>query len=295
MSSLSDRTEIRADSKKCKRCGSCEQACPSDVFAWAEDEIIVGHPGWCIKCGHCVASCPEGALEHSEMPADKFVPLPDKSPIDHKAAEMFFMQRRTCRRFEDKPVSNEEIQSLIDAARYAPTATNAQNIRFIIHTDRVKILKLIEKTSDYYLRLERQLKNPLRRLIISTAVGTKIANAYRYHMPAIANRFRKTLDGEDRLFYGAKAIIVVCAPGVLHLASAGGNLAAMEIMLAAEAMGLGTCYNGYALTAIIRDKKIRKLIDVPKNYHPTAVIAVGRPSGEFFSIPPRKKRRVIWF
>ncbi len=289
-----DRIAVGVDSKKCRRCGSCEEACPSGVFSWIDDKIVTLHPGWCIKCGHCVASCPEGVFEHSGMPLKKFTSLPDEELIDQKAAQRFFMQRRSCRRFEDKPLSHDEIDALIDAARYAPTATNAQNIRFIILNDRGSILKLIEKTTDYYLKLERQLKNPLRRLIISMTVGSRIANAYRFHMPAIASRFRKTQEGEDRLFYGAQTVIVICASGVLHLASAGCNLAAMEILLAAEAMGLGACYNGYALTAIIRDKSVRKLIDISNDYHPAAVIAVGRRSGKFFLIPPRRKPRKIW-
>ncbi len=276
------------------RCLSCEEACPSDVFCWENDEIVTVHPGWCIRCGHCVAACPEGALEHSAIPDERFVPLPEQGAGDLEFVESIFSRRRSCRRFEEKTLSREEIEELIDKARYAPTPTNAQNVRFVVLTDKESIQRFALKTADYYLRLKKQLDNPLARGVISLAVSKNVVEAYRYHMPAIAARFERIVRGEDRLFYGAPAVIVAFASGVPHMALATCNLAAMEILIAAEVMGLGACYNGYALTALVRDRKMRESLGVSRDYHPGAVIAVGRPSGGFHRVPPRRKRRVIW-
>jgi nitroreductase len=132
-------------------------------------------------------------------------------------------------------------------------------------------------------------------LAIAATVGRKTVNAYRFRMPAIAEMFRETLAGNDRLFYGAPAVLVLFASGLTHLAAASCNLAAMQILLAADPSGLGACFNGYGLTALVRDKQVRERVGIPKGYTPGAVIAFGQPAGRFHRVPPRNKRRVIWF
>jgi len=51
-------------------------------------------------------------------------------------------KRRSVRKFLDKPVDWDKISKIIDAARYAPSAGNVQDWRFIVVTDKDKISKL---------------------------------------------------------------------------------------------------------------------------------------------------------
>ncbi|MBD3206207.1 hypothetical protein GF319_07670 [Candidatus Bathyarchaeota archaeon] len=55
--------------------------------------------------------------------------------------------RRSVRKFEGKPVSNEAIRKIIQAAIYAPSADNGQTWRFTVLTgkEKNKITSLIEK------------------------------------------------------------------------------------------------------------------------------------------------------
>jgi nitroreductase/NAD-dependent dihydropyrimidine dehydrogenase PreA subunit len=293
--SVRERVEVFAAPDRCQRCGDCEAACPSGVFSWRDDAIDVHHPGRCIGCGHCVAVCPHGALSHSELPPDRFAPLGAGAPVELESLRRLLRERRSCRRFADAEIEPARIEALIDEARHAPTSTNSQNVRFMVFAGRDKVKRLAEWTCGYYLKLERQLKNPLVRLGIALTVGRKTVNAYRYRMPAIAEMFRQTLAGDDRLFYNAPAVLVLFASGLTHLAAASCNLAAMQILLAAEASGLGACFNGYALTALVRERKVRERIGIPKGYTPGAVLTLGQPAGKFHRVPPRNKRRIIWF
>ena len=90
-------------------------------------------------------------------------------------------------------------------------------------------------------------------------------------------------------------VLVLYASGLQHIALASCNLAAMQLLLAAEVEGLGACYNGYALTALTRDKSMRRQVGIPAGYWPGAVIALGYPAGRFHRIPPRNKRRISYF
>jgi nitroreductase/NAD-dependent dihydropyrimidine dehydrogenase PreA subunit len=292
--SVKEKLQLSALPELCTRCGSCEEVCPSRVFAWHDDAIEVAAPGRCIGCGHCVAACPTGAFRHSELPFEAFSPAAAAPPLDADAVERLFRERRSARRFSDESIPAAEVEALLGAARYAPTSTNAQNVRFVVFSGAEKVRALTEWTAGYYLKLQRQLENPLVRFGIQLAVGRKLVSAYRSRMPAIVEMFEQALDGDDRLFYGAKAVAIAFASGMPHLASVNCGLAAMQILLAAEPRGLGACFNGYALTALIRDKSVRERCGISREYTPGAVIAVGRPSGRFYRVPQRLPRRVIW-
>ena len=291
-----DKIEIRADRDACERCGACEAVCPSGVFSWRDDGVLdTRHPGRCIGCGHCVAACPHGALVHSELPRERFEPLGGDAPVEAAVVRRLLRERRSGRRFAEEELSREKIASFFAEATHAPTSTNSQNVRFLVFAGRERVRRLTELTCGYYLKLRRQLENPFVRLAIAATVGRKTVAAYRARMPAIAEMFERTLAGEDRLFYGAPAVVVLFASGLRHLAAASCNLAAMELLLAAPSVGLGACFNGYALTALVRDRRAREAAGISRGYTPGAVIAFGRSADRFYAVPPRNERRVIWF
>ena len=53
-------------------------------------------------------------------------------------------ERYSCRKFEDKPVEDEKIDALLQAAQLAPTAVNFQPQRILVLTDKEKIKALEE-------------------------------------------------------------------------------------------------------------------------------------------------------
>ena len=65
-------------------------------------------------------------------------------------------------------------------------------------------------------------------------------------------------------------------------------LATQNILLAAHAMGLGSCLIGFAVEALRRDRSLLKALQIPDGETPHAVIALGypnetyqRPAGRF--------------
>jgi nitroreductase len=68
-------------------------------------------------------------------------------------------------------------------------------------------------------------------------------------------------------------------------------LATQNILLAAHAIGLGTCLIGVATAALERDKNIRKGIGVPEEEVIHAVIAIGHTDQSFCRITRKKKAR----
>ncbi len=283
---------IAADMARCRQCALCEIICPNDVFRWKEQSIEMRYPGRCIRCGHCVAVCPEDALRHSGFKGKRFEKIDPFFELSLDQIEKFYQSRRSCRRFKGNPLKGRKIDALIAVARLAPTATNSQNVRFIVLEEKSVIRSLEEDIARYYLKLGRRLRNPITRFMIRMAVGRSIVEAYRFHMSAITERFNDVLEGTKSLFTDAPAVVIAYSSGLPHIASANCNLSIIQIMLAAESMRLGTCYNGYALTALIRDKGVRQRVGVPLGYTPGAVIAVGEPDVTFHRAPPRRFPRI---
>ena len=52
--------------------------------------------------------------------------------------------RRSIRKYSDKPIEDEKLELVLEAARLSPSSTNGQNWRFIVVTDKDKLQKLMD-------------------------------------------------------------------------------------------------------------------------------------------------------
>ncbi len=84
----------------------------------------------------------------------------------------FLKSRRTIRNFQDKIISDEEIEMILEAGRWSPSASNRQPWEFIVIKNR-ELLKKISKTGTY--------GGPLRKAPMGVAVvGKKVENPNWY-------------------------------------------------------------------------------------------------------------------
>lgn len=84
----------------------------------------------------------------------------------------FLKGRRSIRNFQDKAVTDEDIEMILEAGRWAPSGSNRQPWEFIVVKNR-EILKKISKTGVYGL--------PLRKAPLGIAiVGKKLENPNWY-------------------------------------------------------------------------------------------------------------------
>ena len=69
-------------------------------------------------------------------------------------------------------------------------------------------------------------------------------------------------------------------------------LATGHMLLAAHAMGLGTCLVGFVIEAMRRDSSIARSIGIPEHETPHAVIAIGWPDETYQRVAGRKPAMV---
>jgi nitroreductase len=84
-------------------------------------------------------------------------------------------------------------------------------------------------------------------------------------------------DPAFNVFYDAGTLVVICARRTDEFVVADCWLAAENLMLAAAALGLGTCCIGAAVPAL-NEPDIKGLLRIPADVHAVAPIVVGVPA-----------------
>ena len=197
--------------------------------------------------------------------------------------------RRSCRNFKDQAVPLEMLQDLCTVATTAPSGTNSQEWHFNIITDPHLIRTFGDGVTDAFARLNRLTAiAPLRRGL--KALGLTALDQYyeRYY------EFMNRLIGDwragsrDRLFYSAPALIVISNTAEATLPVEDALLASQNLMLAAHAMGLGTCLIGFATQALKMKKGLRCAIGLDAAAKAGATIAIGWPTTSYASTIARR-------
>jgi nitroreductase/ferredoxin len=263
------------DKEKCNGCGMCVNVCEYKSISVIDGKArITGKES--SHCGHCQAACPFGAIKVSCLsPVDfKTVKVDDTwlkpGIFDTNALLKLMASRRACRNYKKIPVPVELIEDLISAARTAPTGSNAQSNQYTVLTgDNVD--KLCGLVSVFY----RQL-NLLSRFAPLRFAIKDLADYHRDYYEFIRTRLdERKQTGRDIFFHGAQTLIIITTSKDATTPVEDAAIAAQNIMLTAHAIGLGTCYIGFAVEAIKHDGKIKKSLNIGREETAQAVIALG--------------------
>ncbi|MDI4665032.1 nitroreductase [Xanthobacter autotrophicus] len=158
--------------------------------------------------------------------------------------------RRATRAFTAEPVATAVLERLVDAAIQAPSAVNEQPWDFIVIRDAALLDRMSAATRAHML--EAVESSPL------------------------PHHLRTNLEAPDfHAFHHAPALIVISVRAG-GWAAEHGALAAENLMLAAHAEGLGSCWIGFA-QRWLETAEGRKAIDVPEDFVPVAPVIVGHP------------------
>lgn len=142
--------------------------------------------------------------------------------------------RRSIRRYKPNPVPEKLIEKILNAARWAPSGSNIQPWKFIVVSDK-NLLEVIRKMSPGYLG-----ETPLAILVCS--------------------------DKEKELRVGGTL-------GRDYMSVADCSMAVENMLLAAYALGLGTC-----VVKSFSRAAVREMIEIPDGVEPELLVVVGYPA-----------------
>ena len=170
-------------------------------------------------------------------------------PGDYRA--LFFdavRRRRVSRRFTSEPVSERDLWLILEAARRAASAANVRIHRFLVVQD-PRRLRLLRMVSPGMLAVPRAL------IVICTDLEAATAAELQ-------------VEKDD-------AVLVDV------------GTAAMTMMLAAQALGLGSC----PATSFSRPA-VAEVLELPPHARPEFMLQLGHPAPEERVLPPGPRRRL---
>jgi nitroreductase len=180
--------------------------------------------------------------------------------------------RRSIRAFRNEPVSIDDIEQLLDIARYSPTASNSQLIGWTVIAGPEKIRDLAQLTAEHFRDQAEQSGTP---------------NRWASLLPDLEK-------GNDRIFRCAPALTIAHAPESYRFASVDGAIAITGIDLSAPSFGLGTCWAGIFMAALDENSGLRTEAGIPEGRICAGALMIGVPAEKYGFIPPRKKAPVVW-
>ena len=154
-------------------------------------------------------------------------------------------QRQSVRKYQDKPVEKEKLQQIIEAVHIAPSACNSQPWKLIIVD-------------------EPNLRNQVAKATFSKTVSF---NKFTLEAPIIA------------VLVIEKAKLIAQIGGSIknqEYPQYDIGIAAEHFCLQAAELGLGTCMIGW-----FNEKKIQKLLKIPKKRKVGLVITLGYPPEDY--------------
>jgi len=185
----------------------------------------------------------ETEQEEEEIKDTKAVSVQEGASSDSVAGDpadtvlKIIHQRKSVRKYLDKPVSKEQLVKLVRAGMAAPTAMNKQPWAFVVITERETLDKLGKSL-------------PYAKMILQTPAAI-----------VAAGDMKLAIEGKGKNFWVQDV-----------------SAAVQNILLAAEAMGLGAVWTG-VYPREEQQKILNETLSLPEHIIPLALIPVGVPEG----------------
>jgi nitroreductase len=209
------------------------------------------------------------------MPAVQCPVLPDGWQLSLPQVKTLLQGRRSIRSFSEEPVSREDIEALVDAARYAPSGINRQPVSWSVVNGREKVRVVAQFVIEWMQGLIEE-QSPL---------------AASLRMEAMAAEWHK---GQDRICRGAPHMIIAYALKDDMTAAQACTIALSYLELAAVSRGLGACWAGYVAMAVNHYPPLKEFIGLRKRHNCYGAIMLGYPRYRYYRVPARNAARIIW-
>lgn len=176
------------------------------------------------------------------------------------------LDRRSIRLFKAEQIKQEDIDSIIEAGLYAPSANNAQDWHFTV----LQSKDIIEKVNGWLLDEVENSGNPDLQEIVKGNGG--------------------------RFFRNAPTVIIVSTDKKYRFGVINASAATENMLIASKSLGIGSCWIGSVemLSASKHVDFFAKELQLPDGFAPQFGVTLGYGEGASPPVPERRKNCVSY-
>ncbi len=267
-----------ADPARCKGDAICVAECPTRIIELGSEDAAPRVPAdaeeFCRHCGHCVAVCPHGAASIATMAPEQLPPVRADWLPGPEQLEYLLRARRSIRSYLPRPVERETLVKLLDIARFAPSASNRQPVKWLVVYEPAEVRRLAGLVVDW-----------MRAGLPTQAPATRRSN----------ERFISLWEsGLDVICRGAPHLIVACGPESLPVSATDCAIALTYLELAAPSFGLGACWAGFFTAAARQWAPLQQALALPDGHITCGAMMIGHPRHRYYRLPLRNEAHITW-
>jgi nitroreductase/NAD-dependent dihydropyrimidine dehydrogenase PreA subunit len=268
--------------EKCTQCLKCVKDCPSSAIDINSGFIA----GTCIHCGHCVAICPESTIYPDFGIITPLVPS-KISPADFQNLSAGI---RSIRYYLKKEVPEEIIQILIENMKHYSSAGNARPLKITLVRSQEKIQLLNDLTIDTLIKTMKLVTSPMIKPLLKVfAPSIRLTGLKEYKEILI----RKRHTNNSMVCHHAPLVMLFHGPvNKFDMSEADAYIWATNTILYAKTFGLGSCYIGFIVKAMQRNKTMKKEMNIPASHKVYAALVLGHPKVNYKNETSRKRPEV---
>ncbi len=286
---------ITMDSSKCTSCGECTKECHRHLPVFKSTEMSSDGVD-CIACLHCYAVCPQHAIQIDGITSELQQKTDGDGTLNESQLLDFLAFRRSVRRFTDQGVGRSVVEKLIHAAGHIPSGGNSHSYQFTVLTRGETRDHLEQELRRIYAFRRRVFGNVFLKNLFAL-ISNRQTRAFLLddtYLKRISYLLEKYEQGEDPVFYRAPLIIIVHSDALIPTPGEDSILAAYNIVLMGETLGLGSCFVSLAQNAINTSRKCRKILNMSPADQVHAVVVLGYPAVQFYRAIPREPKAIEW-
>lgn len=290
---------IYINNDKCTACGICGIVCPRHVLETVVEgdkkitRICDQRKELCLDCGQYIAVCQSDAIEIEVFNGQNFKSV---QPLNISETDLLMLmeQRRSTRRYKDKPVPRKIFNRIMEACEKAPTGTASQSTGIVVIDRETRLKELSKMIYDVYRDLEKALKKLIARFIIKHRIGkAAFSTLGNFVMPGMHWYLKwKDQSQGDEILRDCKALILFHSPALEPMAQTNCSLSAFHGIFMAEILGIGTCFNDLIPPACNLNKEILHFLGVPEDREVYSSLTLGYFKFRYRKVIPRKLAEV---
>lgn len=200
---------------------------------------------------------------------------------DWTETEKVILSRRSVRMYKNQQVPEDVVRRILEAGRFAPSAGNCQPWKYVVVRDK-EIIDALANTSIAVC------KN-----MVATLGQSKPPEPLH---PTPLSMVGMVADDKFGIFHGAPTVILIFKDvrGVSN-PDLDCGIAGQNMVLAAQSLGLGTCWVSFAGFAFQYVPEWNQRFGIEFPYEFVSSIAVGYPMGSPLGMVQRETHAVEWY